>query len=110
MEPRNILLFLFLLVIGSGLYGQKRSNNNLHITADEPNAYLGSITWPDMPGSIKENIITSYGWNGDTIPSFDSLKMNYVLILPKDYQMSIPALTYSTRHPNSTVMVKRANS
>lgn len=110
MKPKNILLLLFLLVLGSGLYGQKNSDNNWLTTADEPNAYLGFITWPDMPASFKGEVSAAYGWKGDTIPSFDSLTMNYVLILPKAYQMSIPALTFSTRHPNSTVAVKRAKS
>lgn len=110
MEQKNILLLLFLLVVGSGLYGQKNSDNNWLTTSDEPNAYLGSITWPDMPLNFKGEVAISYGWKGDTIPSFDSLTMNYVLILPKAYQMSIPALTFSTRHPNSVVAVKRAKS
>lgn len=200
MEPKNILLLLFLLVVGSGLYGRQSSTNNLlvnefrnynlltgaafvrvsddvqpmdtiyhiafatrvdslfkylgkylelepndirkivykdgvvkpelqtgdvlRITSENgmvkdyylkldkyipgTNAYLGSITWPDMPLSFKGEAAAAYGWKGDTIPSFDSLTMNYVLILPKAYQMSIPALTFSTRHPNSMVAVKRA--
>ena len=32
MRLKNILLFMFLVIAGSGLYGQKRSNNNLLIT------------------------------------------------------------------------------
>lgn len=110
MEQKNILLLLFLLVVGSGLYGQKNSDNNSLTTADETNAYLGSITWPDMPLNFKGEVAISYGWKGDTIPTFDTLTLNYVLILPKAYQMSIPALTFSTRHPNSVVAVKRAKS
>lgn len=110
MAQKNILLLLFLLVVSSSLYGQKNSENNWLITAEEPNAYLGSITWPDMPASFKGETAAAYGWKGDTIPSFDSLTMNYVLILPVDYQRSIPALTFSTRHPNSMVAVKRAKS
>ena len=202
MEPRNILLFLFLLLIGSGLYGQNRPINNqlitelrddntltraalnrvsdgvqsmdtiyhidfatrvdslfkylgkylklepkdirkivfkngitkpdlqtgdiLHITSENgtikdyylkldkyipgTNAYLGSITWPDMPVSFKGDAAIPYGWKGDTIPSFDSQTMNYVLILPKTYESGMPALTFSTKHPNSMVTVKRAIS
>lgn len=73
------------------------------------NALLGSITWPDIPKSFIGEKAQSYGWHGDTIPSFDSLTMNYVLVLPKAYQQ-IPALTYSTCDFNSTVKVTRAVS
>jgi len=73
------------------------------------NAYLGSITWPDIPTSFKGEVARSYGWKSDTIPSFEPLTMNYVLILPKAYQ-TIPALTFSTAHLNSTVVVNRAKS
>jgi hypothetical protein len=202
MEPKNILLFLFLFVVGTGLYGMQRSTNNqlitelrddntltraamnhvsdgiqsmdtiyhiafatrvdslfkylgkylklephdirkivfkdgitkpdlqtgdiLRITSENgtvkdyylkldkyvpgTNAYLGSITWPDMSPNFKGDVAASYGWKGDTIPSFNSRTMNYVLILPNAYLTSIPALTYSTKHPNSTVAVKRAKS
>jgi hypothetical protein len=74
------------------------------------NAYLGSITWPDMPVSFKGDVSIFFGWRGDTIPSFDFQTMNYVLILPRENMMRIPALTFSTKHPNSTVAVKRAKS
>jgi hypothetical protein len=73
------------------------------------NALLGSITWPDMPTSFKGEMAQSYGWHGDTIPSFDSLTMNYVLVLPKAYEQ-IPALTYSTCDLNAMVKVRRAVS
>lgn len=73
------------------------------------NAYLGSITWPDMPNWFKGEVGASYGWKGDTIPSFDSLTQNYVLILPWEFQ-KIPALTFSTAHLNSKVAVTRAVS
>ena len=201
MQPKNILLFLLLLVVVSGLYGQKRPANNLFISklrVDNPqtriatshvsvgvqpmdtiyhiefatrvdslfkylnkylkvepkatwkivfksginkpdlqtgdilrvtsengtekdyflkldnyisgtNAYLGSITWPDMPVSFKGDVAKKFGWNGDTIPSFSSMTMNYVLVLPLAYQQ-IPALTFSTQHSNSTVKVTRAKS
>lgn len=72
-------------------------------------ALLGSITWPDMPVSFKGEMAQSYGWHGDTIPSFDPLTMNYVLILPKAYQ-TIPALTFSTHDLNAMVKVGRAVS
>jgi len=72
-------------------------------------AILGSITWPDMPISFKGEVASTYGWKTDTIPSFEPQTMNYVLTLPKGYQM-IPALTFSTRHPNSKVAVNRAKS
>ncbi|HAH24852.1 MAG TPA: hypothetical protein DCL77_14055, partial [Prolixibacteraceae bacterium] len=73
------------------------------------NAYLGSITWPDMPLDLKGEKAGVLGWKGDTIPSFDSLTMNYVLVLPLAYQR-IPALTFATVNPNSKVMVTRAKS
>jgi len=109
MESKNILLFLFLFIVGTGMYGQERSTNNLLSTTNEPNAYLGSITWPDMPVAFKGDLAIVCGWKGDTIPSFDSIKMDYVLTIPETYQ-EIPALTFSTRHPNSKVVVTRAKS
>ena len=43
-------------------------------------AYLSSITWPDIPDFYKG----IYGWIGDTIPSFISSKLNYRLMVPWD--------------------------
>jgi len=70
-------------------------------------ALLGSITWPDMPQSFKGELAQTYGWKGDTIPSFDSHKMNYELILPNEVR-EVPALTFSTIDINSNVKVSRA--
>ncbi|HEY3370888.1 MAG TPA: T9SS type A sorting domain-containing protein [Prolixibacteraceae bacterium] len=109
MEPKILLLFLFWLFLGSTLDGQEKPIDNLLITPGQTDAYLGSITWPDIPASFKGDLAGSFGWKGDTIPYFNPLTLNYVLILPPDYQQ-IPALTFSTRHPNTTVKVTRAKS
>jgi hypothetical protein len=38
----------------------------------EVNAFLTSITWPDIPSYFKGDIARSFGWTGDTIPGFAS--------------------------------------
>ncbi|MHB9140813.1 MAG: hypothetical protein ACYC25_02940, partial [Paludibacter sp.] len=72
-------------------------------------AYLTSITWPDMPAFFKVNVAKSYGWAGDTIPSFIYSKNNYVVKIPMEYD-GIPALVFTKRNLNSKVVVDRAKS
>jgi len=73
------------------------------------NAYLSSITWPDMPAFFKGDVAKSYGWAGDTIPSFNFSNRSYVVKIPADYD-GIPALTYTKRQLNSKVQVTRAKT
>lgn len=72
-------------------------------------AYLSSITWPDMPAYFKGDIAASYGWAGDTIPGFVASKNEYVVTIPMDYD-GIPALVYHKQHLDSKVVVQRAKT
>ncbi len=67
-------------------------------------AYLSSITWPDMPAFFKGDVAKSYGWAGDTIPGFIYSKNNYVVQIPLEYD-GIPAITFTKRNLNSKVTV-----
>jgi hypothetical protein len=69
------------------------------------NAYLSSITWPDIPDSYRG----SYGWAGDTIPGFLSSKYNYKVVVPYDVP-GIPALVATTSDINATLAVNRAKN
>lgn len=64
-------------------------------------AYLSSITWPD----IDENTKGHYGWAGDTVPNFSPSKLNYIITSPLT---SVPALVAKTEHLNAKVDVTRA--
>jgi hypothetical protein len=68
-------------------------------------AYLSSITWPDIPEWMKD----LFGWTGDTIPGFGTNVYNYTVEVPSDVS-GIPALVAKTQDLNSTVDVKRASS
>ncbi|MBW8331616.1 MAG: T9SS type A sorting domain-containing protein [Prolixibacteraceae bacterium] len=72
-------------------------------------AYLGSITWPDMPSYFKGAVAKSYGWAGDTIPGFDYSNNGYIVKVPLDYN-GIPALVFTKRDLNSKVTVNRAKT
>jgi hypothetical protein len=72
-------------------------------------AYLGAITWPDMPEFFKGDVAKLYGWAGDTIPGFVNSKFDYVVKIPLGYN-GIPALVYSKQNLNSKVVVKRAKT
>ncbi|MFY9153392.1 MAG: T9SS type A sorting domain-containing protein [Prolixibacteraceae bacterium] len=72
-------------------------------------AYLASITWPDMPSYFKGDIAKAYGWAGDTIPSFIYSKNDYVVRIPLEYN-GIPALVFTKRNLNSKVAVTRAKT
>ncbi len=69
------------------------------------NAQLSSITWPDIPTSLKGIL----GWTGDTIPNFSPLVYNYRIQVPLEVD-GIPALIAKTQQLNATIDVKRASS
>ncbi len=69
------------------------------------NAYLSSITWPDIPDHYKG----LFGWIGDTIPNFGPQVYNYKVQVPLDVD-GIPALLAKTEDLNAIVEVKRATS
>lgn len=68
-------------------------------------AYLSSITWPDIP-DIYKGIL---GWIGDTIPNFTPTNFNYRVQIPADVD-GIPALVSAARDLNTRVNVKRATN
>ena len=69
------------------------------------NAYLSSITWPDIP----EWLMDIYGWVGDTIPNFSYAVTDYVIELPAQVE-GIPGLVGKTQDENAKVKVTRAKS
>ena len=69
------------------------------------NAYLSSITWPDIPDFYRG----IFGWIGDTIPSFSPQALDYRVQIPYDVE-SIPAMIPKTESLNSTIKVDRATS
>jgi len=73
------------------------------------NAYLGSITWPDMPSYFKGDVAKSNGWAGDTIPGFNYSNNNYIVRIPMEYD-GIPGLVFTKQQLNSKVTVTRATT
>jgi hypothetical protein len=71
------------------------------------NTALNAITWPDIPEIYKGN--PYFGFEGDTIPNFDSRVFNYTVQVPYDVP-NIPALVPHKASLNSTVAVKRATN
>lgn len=69
------------------------------------NAYLASITWPDIPQDYKG----LFGWKGDTIPSFTGTTYNYRIQVPMGVQ-GIPALVAKSEELNAKIEVIRASS
>lgn len=69
------------------------------------NAYLASITWPDIPPSVKG----LYGWVGDTIPNFGPNKLEYKVTVPY-VATGIPALVAKTQDVNAYFDVNRATN
>jgi len=67
------------------------------------NAYLSTITWPDIPGDYKG----IFGWMGDTIPNFSDQKYDYKVQVPADVN-GIPALVAKTQDINAKIEVDRA--
>jgi hypothetical protein len=72
------------------------------------NAFLASITWPDIPNHQKP-YYTVLGWKGDTIAGFNATTYNYRMPVPADFD-GIPALIAKTQNINAKVEVKRAVS
>jgi len=70
---------------------------------------LSSITWPDMPSFFKGDIAKSYGWKGDTIPSFGPSVKSYVVTVPLGYD-GIPGLAFTKSALGSKVVVNRAKT
>jgi hypothetical protein len=69
------------------------------------NAYLGSITWPDIP----EFYWDLFGWIGDTIPNFGRSSYDYKVQVPFDVE-GIPALLAKTEDVNAKLVVDRARN
>ncbi len=69
------------------------------------NAYLSSITWPEIP----EWFIDLYGWKGDTIPSFAPVTYSYKVDIPSDTE-GFPAFVATPEDLNTRVEVQRATS
>ncbi|TVR75086.1 MAG: T9SS C-terminal target domain-containing protein [Marinilabiliales bacterium] len=69
------------------------------------NAFLGSITWPDIP----EEDRGMFGWVGDTIPGFSPTVYSYNLLVP-GYVDGFPALVAKPQNSNARVEVTRAVS
>lgn len=69
------------------------------------NAYLGSITWPDIPEYYKD----VFGWVGDTIPNFARAVWDYSVQVPFDVD-GIPALVPKLEDINAKVAVSRAKN
>lgn len=69
------------------------------------NAYLASITWPDIPADYKG----FYGWIGDTVPNFVYSKYLYQVQVPFDVN-GIPALVAKPQNSGATIDVTRASN
>ena len=69
------------------------------------NAYLSSITWPDIPEAYKG----LFGWVGDTVPGFNPTTYNYRITVPMDVD-GIPALVAKAQQLNTKIQVNRATS
>jgi hypothetical protein len=69
------------------------------------NAYLSSITWPDIP----EDYRGIFGWLGDTIPNFSHTFYDYKVQVPFDVP-GVPALIGKTEQSNAKVEVVRAKN
>ncbi len=69
------------------------------------NAYLSSITWPDIPDDYRDIL----GWVGDTIPGFNRAKFTYKVQVPFDVD-GIPALVAKNEDDNASHTVKRATN
>ncbi len=67
------------------------------------NAYLSSITWPDIPAMYYDQ----FDWAGDTIPTFSPSKYNYKINLPAGVY-TVPALVAKTQDLNAKITVSRA--
>ena len=64
-----------------------------------------SITWPDVPEYMKG----IFGWQGDTIPGFNSTTYSYRIEVPLEVS-GIPALVAKAASLNTKIEVVRATS
>lgn len=71
--------------------------------APSHNAFLSSITWPDIPSYYKD----LYGYIGDTVPNFQPKLYSYKAIVPSDVN-KIPALVAKPEDLNTRIEVDRA--
>ncbi|MFO7371211.1 MAG: T9SS type A sorting domain-containing protein [Bacteroidales bacterium] len=70
------------------------------------NAYLSSITWPDIPEDFKG----LFGWdNGDTIPGFNRSYYGYKVMIPME-ATGVPVLVGKAEEASASVKVQRAVS
>jgi len=66
------------------------------------NAYLSSITWPDIPDFYRG----LFGWVGDTIPGFSNTQYDYTVSVPPDVD-GVPALIAKPQALNTKVDISR---
>jgi hypothetical protein len=69
------------------------------------NAYISSITWPDIPEDYKG----LFGWLGDTIPNYVPTKYDYKVQVPVDVP-GIPSLIAKNEQLNAKHVVARAKN
>jgi len=69
------------------------------------NAYVSSITWPDIPEDYKG----IFGWIGDTVPNFSRSVYSYKVQVPFDVD-GIPALLAKTEDVNAHMVASRAKN
>jgi len=72
---------------------------------EDRNAYLSSITWPDIPDYYRD----LFGWIGDTVPNFTPTLLDYQVQVPWDVA-GIPGLVAKTQELNAEVEVQRATN
>ena len=73
--------------------------------APSHSALLSAITWPDVPEYMKG----IFGWQGDTIPGFNSTTYSYRIEVPLEVS-GIPALVAKAASLNTKIEVVRATS
>ena len=66
------------------------------------NAFLSSITWPDIPVEYRG----VFGWMGDTVPGFSNNLYNYIVQVPADVD-GVPALVAKSEDMNAKIAVDR---
>lgn len=69
------------------------------------NGFLSAITWPDIPEYYRD----IFGWQGDTIPNFNSNSFYYTVSVPIEID-GIPALVATAENLNSKIEVIRASN
>ena len=72
---------------------------------NDRDAYLSSITWPDIPDYYRD----LFGWIGDTVPNFTPTVLDYQVQVPWDVS-GIPGLVGKNQDLNATLEVDRATN